>query len=514
MARQLSLLLFLLLCLPILALPGACGHSQHQVFSVPSKSVSRAQSTSHLSAFSRRGFWEPIRIKVYYGALDITPDMKAKLTDAIKGAVNWFKNSLSVKPITKPWKLDMKVCGDVTFKGPILKDDINADFVLYVIADSVDNGLAGYATWCSADGTTNQPLSGVYYFNGLSHQDASMEQIYGTTIHEITHALVFSSDLYDFFLKPNGERYKPNELFLEEVIRGRKMKKFLLPTVLAKARAGFSCTSLNGVELEADGDSGSVGVHWEKRIMYNDFMVADSDMYDITYTDITMGLFQDSGWYQVTYKYSNSITWGYHKGCEFISKKCVENGKASSGDFCVAEDADSCDYLGVRKGYCDLTTHTTALPKPYQYFAQPTVGGSDPWLDYCPVVKPYSNGNCRDPSTVQVVSKLKETAGYTSRCLVGDYDKSRQWKHAGCYPVNCSGASAVLTIGSINVTCPASGGNVAVPGFKGTITCPPYSDLCRSLPCINNCHGFGYCENSACVCQDGTKKCQNGFEGY
>lgn len=515
MGKQLSLFLFLLLCLPILALPGACGHTQHQTFEVPVQRVSRTQQPSHLSTFARRGVWEPIRIKVYYGTLDITAPVKSKLMDAIKGSMNWFKNSLSVKPIQKPWKLGIKDCGDVVFTGPILTDSFDADFVLYVIADSVDNGLAGYATWCSSDAESNQPLTGVYYFNGLSHQDVSMEQIYATTIHEITHALVFSSDLYDFFRKSNGEKYKPTELFLEEIVRGRKMKKFLLPTVLEKARAGFSCSNLNGLELEADGDAGSVGVHWEKRVMYNDFMVADSDMYDVTYTDVTMGLFQDSGWYKVNYKYSNSQTWGYHKGCEFISEKCVQNGKTSfRSDFCTKKNTNSCDYLGLRKGYCDVMTHTTALPAPYQYFSEPKQGGSDAWLDYCPVVKPYSDGNCRDPATAKLVSKLNEAAGDTSRCLTGDYDKSKEWKHAGCYPVNCSGANAVLTIGTSTVTCPVSGGDVAVTGFKGTINCPPYSDLCRALPCVNNCHGFGYCEKSACVCQDGTSKCQQGFAGY
>lgn len=59
-----------------------------------------------------------------------------------------------------------------------------------------------------------------------------------------------------------------------------------------------------GLELEEAGGSGSAGSHWEKRLMRNDFMAADSAVDDTVYSDITMALFEDSGWYDVDYDYT------------------------------------------------------------------------------------------------------------------------------------------------------------------------------------------------------------------
>ena len=38
----------------------------------------------------------------------------------------------------------------------------------------------------------------------------------------------------------------------------------------------FNCNSMVGLELESSGGSGTAGSHWEKRLMRNDFMVADN----------------------------------------------------------------------------------------------------------------------------------------------------------------------------------------------------------------------------------------------
>lgn len=43
------------------------------------------------------------------------------------------------------------------------------------------------------------------------------------------------------------------------------------------------------------GGRGSVGSNWNKRVIYNDFMVADSEIRDVLYSDITIPLLQDPG---------------------------------------------------------------------------------------------------------------------------------------------------------------------------------------------------------------------------
>ena len=509
-----SVPLLLLLLAPVLALPGKCGHAEYQHFPVPSLSVLRTQPSSHLSAYYRRGLWEPIRIQVYYGPLNLTDSMNTRFKEAMDGALNWFRKSLSVKRIIQLWTIgESQSCAGTMLEGPISKDAFEADFVLYVIADMEYNGLAGYATTCFVDTPSYQPMVGLFYFNGISHKNLPNEQISATIIHEITHSLVFSDVLYQYYTKPNGLHYETWELFVEEEVRGRKVKKLALPTVVEKAKKAFDCSTLNGVELESDGGSGSARVHWEKRIMYNDFMTANADVFDITYTDITLALFEDSGWYKVSYRYSNPITWGHLAGCEFLDEKCVSDSQPLTRDFCVEDSSMSCDYLGLRIGHCDIVEYEEALPEPYQYFSNPYVGGEDYFLDFCPVVKPFIDGDCRDVENVYLDQTLGENAGYRARCLEGNYDKSSIWQHAGCHQVDCSVSNPQVTVGSHTLVCPSEGGDVSVPGYQGTLTCPPRSQLCREVPCVNNCHGYGYCEKGECVCEDGSDECQYGFAG-
>ena len=112
---------------------------------------------------------------------------------------------------------------------------------------------------------------------------------------------------------------------------------------------------MNGLELESSGGGGSAGAHWEKRLMRNDFMVADNDIQDVIYSDITLALFEDSGWYQVDYDYTTGNIWGKNEGCDFIEDKCVQNGIPAFPEFCNdGNNVERCDFMHLHKGYCSL----------------------------------------------------------------------------------------------------------------------------------------------------------------
>ena len=52
-----------------------------------------------------------------------------------------------------------------------------------------------------------------------------------------------------------------------------------------------------------------------------------------------------------------------------------------------------------------------------------------------------------------------------------------------CYQIECdaSNSQIIIKLGSSTVTCPTAGGTVSAPsGFKGSVECPKYSDLCLS----------------------------------
>ena len=508
-----SLFLCLLPC--ISALPGRCAHEEHQKFPVPSQPITRLTPSSHFQSFIARSPWAPIRIKVYYGPVSLPPSINTKFLEAMNGAINWFQRTLYVRPIVNRWNIrGMQKCGQDRLQGRILTESFEADFVLYVIADMEYNGIAGYATWCLEETKTMQPLLGLLYFGGEAHEFSTSEQYLATIIHEITHSLVFSPDLYSYFIKPNGDFYPPEELLIIDHVRGYDLEKIVLPTVTAKARKSFNCSEINGVELESQGGSGTVGAHWEKRMMYNDFMVADSDVHEVIYSDITLALFEDSGWYKVNYRYTNPMTWGYQAGCEFISQKCIVDSKPISKEFCVNDTRDACDYLGIYVGSCNIDYHYSPIPPEFRYFSDIYLGGTDGYLDFCPIVKPSPLGNCRDLETDNLFLDGGEHIGPKSRCLEWiDPNAGRQT--AGCYPVDCSNpiAGAQIAIGNMTFPCPVEGGNISVPGYAGMIACPPITQLCRELPCVNNCHGYGYCKKGTCVCEDGSDSCTYGFQG-
>ena len=242
--------------------------------------------------------------------------------------------------------------------------------------------------------------------------------------------------------------------------------------------------------------------------MNDDFMVADSDIRDVVYSDITMALLQDSGWYQVDFRYTMPIMWGYHKGCNFLDHKCVIDGKAQFSEFCTdTTDVLRCDYSHLNKGSCNLG-YSDDIPKEYQYFTDENLGGTDVWLDYCPIIKPIPQGDCR--STLKDSSYLNPDYGESTcencRCIEGTYSLSNApHEHVGCHWVECYLTHVVIHIGNETVSCNFTGGDIQVTNYNGVVHCP-YSDiLCTPKPCINNCSGKGRCQNGVCICDLGSQ---------
>ena len=79
---------------------------------------------------------------------------------------------------------------------------------------------------------------------------------------------------------------------------------------------------MKGVEVEDQGGSGSVGAHWESRVMLGDYMVS-SDYRERAISEMTLGLFEDSGWYKVNHYSGGLFRYGKNRGCDFIDKKCI-----------------------------------------------------------------------------------------------------------------------------------------------------------------------------------------------
>lgn len=106
------------------------------------------------------------------------------------------------------------------------------------------------------------------------------------------------------------------------------------------------------------------------------------------------------------------------------------------------------------------------MPKPYQYFSNSFIGGSDSFLDYCPIIKPQNNGNCRDLNNQDTIDLYGEKYCESCRCLEGTYSKIPDsiW-HPSCHNISCQIDFAIVYIGNVSIICPFTGGIVKIPGF-------------------------------------------------
>ena len=87
--------------------------------------------------------------------------------------------------------------------------------------------------------------------------------------------MAFSGNLYSHFMKSFGSKELAGEanVFAKGVmLRGASRQVIKSPKVLETARKYFGCTTINGVEIENEGGSGSAGAHWERAILHNEQM--------------------------------------------------------------------------------------------------------------------------------------------------------------------------------------------------------------------------------------------------
>lgn len=217
--------------------------------------------------FSRESTLAPIRIVLEYVTLDLgSSSLNDNFKDEIMvAAKNYLENVLLVYPIIGPITfLSGFECEGIPINPSHLASGVDdADLVLYIQTDDVASAdYVAYAGACflDLDGNNNVVAGGIVV-NGPSFSTLSFEQQMVTMVHEITHVLGFSSGLFQHFKKPDGSNYTTDELTVNRTIRGVQKTLFKTPTVLSKAQTIYECSSLEGVELESDGGSGTEGSH-------------------------------------------------------------------------------------------------------------------------------------------------------------------------------------------------------------------------------------------------------------
>ena len=354
---------------------------------------------------------------------------------------------------------------------------VNNDVIIFPQFDSdLGSNVLAAAAPCIVT-NSNRPYGGVLYINtNLNFNKGNTNQyLKNILLHEITHILVFHP--YFFTALKLNQTEGSNSYIIS-------------PKAVAKAREHFDCSSITRIPLENQGGTGSVGSHWESRYMLGDYMIS-TDYPDQAISDITLGLFEDSGFYKVNYYSGGLFKFGKGKGCKFFNKDCIENEKATFEEFCDTANAAMCSSSRTLKSSCYLTTYTSSIPTAYQYFSDPRKGGF-PAADYCPVPyqahssSTYFSNHCQIGSS-SLSSEYNEKIGFDSFCFMSSILPSSSTTSTSqipiCYEVRCDADNNqfTVTIGSSEIACPTDGGTVSAPsGFTGSIVCPKYSDICLS----------------------------------
>lgn len=124
-------------------------------------------------------------------------------------------------------------------------------------------------------------------------------------------------------------------------IRGKDTTYLNLPKLTDYAKLYFGCNDIHGVEMENQGGVGSIGNHFEHRMVRDDLMNSAHD-YDRQFTEFLALVLEETHWYRVNRQYVGQSITGYKAGCDYINKKCVTSYDPPSRMADVVNHMDFC----------------------------------------------------------------------------------------------------------------------------------------------------------------------------
>ena len=447
------------------------------------KAINITQSAKKTSA-SKAVSYTPISIGYDFSNLEKPSSMGSSTFENVKSILKEtrveFSKILQVQHENIDLSSYLRQIKDVC-QIDIIGDDyknflIKNDLIIFPKFDDLGNEVLAAAAPCITNNDF-RPIAGILYLNSKLNFGVKNTNLYmkNLLLHEISHILGFHPYFFTVLEMSSVEG---------------SMSYITSKKVRDKAREHFGCTTLSGIPLENQGGEGSVGSHWESRHMLGDYMIS-TDYPEQAISDITLALFEDTGFYKVNYYSGGLFKFGKNKGCSFINKKCVINEVPSFDEFCVNKDEPKCGSSRTVKSRCYITEYSN-IPSQYQYFSDKSLGGFFA-ADYCPVPLLYESSNDYYPNHCQVGKKNSsyaygETIGNDSLCFMSSLIQDSSTNSADskipvCYKVSCdtNNNQIIITIGDKQVKCPKGGNsNFAPDGFKGSIECPKYEDVCSS----------------------------------
>ena len=268
--------------------------------------------------------------------------------------------------------------------------------------------------------------------------------------HELTHILIF----HPVLLK-NLDMVANNSVISE--------------TVIKKAKEHYNCKDLKEVKLEGPDDNGVEGYHWDSRYMLGDYMISKGYI-DFVISDITLALFEDSGFYKVNYYTGGLFKFGKNKGCAFTRNEVHNENISFENEFCNKTGEPVCTQSKVVKASCNNYTGDKEISN---YFV--------PYNEYNNNDS-YFSQSCRYGNKSINETDLKETFGKNSFCFVTNlsHKEKKEINKAACFEISCNHTQQnfYVYIEEQKIEC-FNSSKITLDAYNGYFICPKYNDVCQ-----------------------------------
>ena len=453
--------------------------------------------------------YQPIRIHIDYSNiksyLKVSTSWLQNVKTIINNSIYIWQSILKVRRISNKLKVSDCRSNNLVIPNYIKYEGVDADLIIFVtIEDTNSNKIEAWASACSLSSINYRPVAGLLSLSKELVNFTKFNAIEYFTyliVHEFTHIFVMSPSLFKYFWDETNNKIRNiSEILEENVIVNNKLRSIIKsPKVLELAKLHFNCNDIKGIELENQGGMGTVGGHWESRIMLGDYMVAMS-YEDIAISDITLGLFEDSGWYKVEYITGGLFKFGLNAGCNFFDSKCIDNthkdnktiSSSTSKYFCDNNSEPLCMSGNYYKGICNIKSNiidNTDID--YNYFNDFNLGGLK-FADYCPVPISlkyedyYYGGSCAYGKKNTLSFSLNENISFNSGCFIynnfNGVINTKGVKNSVCYEYNCieNNETIQVIIKDFKLICSKDNEIIKLPNNQGELTCPNYREYCLS----------------------------------
>ena len=401
--------------------------------------------------------------------------------NALTNAANYWSKIIKVERLNFKLTKNMFDSCLINQYNPDLDEakGIEADLIIFPFFNTLNpSSYYALSDYCVIESKSSRPIGGTIQINTNINTSKTNSVLFFTQVfmHEMAHIFGFLYNNFEPFL-------------ITRTINGKSRTLLASPKVIQTAKRHFNCQTLEGVELEDDGNDYSKFQHWESRIMNGDLMVSLVDRVDVTISEITLAFLEDLGWYETKTYTGGLFRTGKNRGCSFLTGNCLSFSQTFSNDFNYNTNKINCSpsrlgwgYYIVESGYADncptITKNVNIDLSNYNtdYFPSSCSIGSALSIF-------YEYGGEISPNSICVLTKASPSD-------TGNKGKPYQ---AVCVRATCTKNYLYLSLGdNNNVVCPRSGGLIRPAETEGPILCPDYNLICTSeifcnsiLDCIN-----------------------------